>query len=253
MAEILKLKETLSKLNLPLVEEAIVMASFHFEVPTFFGKPTAASTLQSAKVLPGLASYAKWDVGDGDWGMRYDIREKVQSFYRTWQDNAESNLGPDAMIVAQSMMNTAKAFVEQVCGWITQFFTDSKNKGANDAETWKHISHTVCEVCKILQDVRRAGRGHQTNDAERATGAFWGQVQAHQEMVQFTQRSLVADPRLSHILNLHLQDNAVMQSELTKAYDVIKGMQRDITELKKKKPAATPNQPCATNTRSAND
>ena len=156
------------------------------------------------------------------------------------------NLGPDAMVVAQSMMNTAKAFVEQVCGWITQFFTDSKNKGANNAETWKHISHTVRKVCRILQDARRAGRGHQTNDAERAAGAFWGQLQAHREMVQFSQRSLVADPRLSHILNLHLQDNAVMRSELTRVYDSIKLLQREVAELKKKKPAATPNRPCAT-------
>jgi hypothetical protein len=46
-------------------------------------------------------------------------------------------------------------------------------------------------------------------------------------------RSLVADPRLSHILNLHLRDNAVMRSELVTLSETIKSLQKDIAELKK--------------------
>jgi hypothetical protein len=52
-------------------------------------------------------------------------------------------------------------------------------------------------------------------------------------MEVLAKRSLVLDHRLSHILNLHLRDNAVMRSELVAAHETIKSLQRDISELKK--------------------
>jgi tRNA-dihydrouridine synthase len=55
------------------------------------------------------------------------------------------------------------------------------------------------------------------------------------------QRSLVSDHRLSHILNLHLRENAVMRSEMVSVNETIKGLQKDISELKKansRRPAA---------------
>ena len=44
----------------------------------------------------------------------------------------------------------------------------------------------------------------------------------------------MGDPRLSYILNIHLRDNAVMRSELTKVLDMVKNLQQDIVDLKKK-------------------
>ena len=44
----------------------------------------------------------------------------------------------------------------------------------------------------------------------------------------------MGDPRLSHILNLHLRDNAVMRSELVKVNDTIRMLAKDVNELKNK-------------------
>jgi hypothetical protein len=78
MADILKLHETSVKLSDATTDEAIVVASFHMEIPSFFGKPSATATTHSAKVLPGLQTYAAWDSGDGDHGLRYDMKQKVK-------------------------------------------------------------------------------------------------------------------------------------------------------------------------------
>jgi hypothetical protein len=243
MADVLKLQETTVKLSFASIDEAIVYSSFHLEIPSFFGKPSTGATMQSAKVLPGLQTYAAWDSGDGDHGLRYDMKQKVMGYADTWRTSAEYNLGPEALVVAQTMLHNAVAFVDKVSYWITEFFTDCRNKGANDGETWKHISHTIREVCNILHDARKAGRGHYSTAKERAACAFWGQLQAQREMEVLSQRSLVADPRLSHILNLHLRDNAVMRSELAAVHETMKNIQKDISDLKKansRRPVAGP-------------
>lgn len=59
-------------------------------------------------------------------------------------------------------------------------------------------------------------------------------------MQLITKQGLMGDPRLSHILNLHLRDNAVMKSEFAKMTDTIRLMAREIADLKKKKKPAMP-------------
>jgi hypothetical protein len=154
-----------------------------------------------------------------------ELRQDVESFRRVSSLSRCVSGCPD---YASQFLGICR-----VSYWITEFFTDCKNKGANENKTWKHISHTVREICNILHDVRKAGRGQYTTAGERAACAFWGQLQAQREMEVLAKRSLVSDPRLSHILNLHLRDNGVMRSELVALNDTIKILQRDITELKK--------------------
>jgi hypothetical protein len=233
ITDILKLQETSVKLSFTSMEEATVSASFHMEIPAFFGQTSVSTTTQSAKVLPALQNYAAWDAGDGDHGLRYDMKYKVRTYAETWRTAAEFVLAPDALVVAQTMLHNSLAFVDKVAYWITEFFTDCRNKGANENETWKHISHTVREICNILHDARKAGRGQYTTAAERASCSFWAHLQAQREMEILSQRLLVSDHRLSHILNLHLRDNAVMRSELVSINETIRSLQRDIVELKK--------------------
>ena len=60
-------------------------------------------------------------------------------------------------------------------------------------------------------------------------------------MQVLTKAGLVGDHRLSHVLNLHLRDNAVMKSEMVKFHDLLREMKKEILELKnkaKKKPGA---------------
>jgi hypothetical protein len=240
MAEILKLQESSTKLSFATMEEGMVMASFHLEIPSFFGKATTTATTHSAKILPGLETYKAWDSGDGEHGLRYNLKYKVRSYADTWRQAAEFNLLPDALAIAQVFLHMATSFVDQVLYWILEFFTDCKNKGANDKETWKHISHTVREICNILHEARKAGQGQYSTAAERASGAFWGQIQAFREMEHLSQRSLVSDHRLSHILNLHLRDNAVMRSELNEVNENIRSLRRELVELKKANSKRTP-------------
>ena len=60
-------------------------------------------------------------------------------------------------------------------------------------------------------------------------------------MQALSKSGLVGDHRLSHVLNLHLRDNAVMKSELIKVHDLLRELKKDVMELKnkaKKKPVA---------------
>jgi hypothetical protein len=41
-------------------------------------------------------------------------------------------------------------------------------------------------------------------------GIVWGSLQAHRLMEEYLSADFAAHPRCSHILNIHLQDNAMM-------------------------------------------
>jgi hypothetical protein len=69
MGEILKVEEARAKLNFTTPEEAMLMTSFHMEIPSFFGRASSQATSMSSKVLPGLQSFESWDMGDGDRGQ----------------------------------------------------------------------------------------------------------------------------------------------------------------------------------------
>lgn len=82
------------------------------------------------------------------------MKHKVQERVEAWQSSAELFLPPGAQLVAQAMLLASATFVEFVSNWVTQFFGDCKTKGADETETWKHISHTVRELCSILHNAR---------------------------------------------------------------------------------------------------
>ena len=234
MGEILKLDESRTKLSYTSPEEAIIATSFYLEIPAFFGKPSLGATNSSAKILPGLPNYETWDVGDTDRGLRYDLKRKIQEQVDTWELASLHSLPIAAQPLASNMLKASAEFVGVVSSWITGFYQDSKCKGANEVETWKHISHTVREICHILHVARGSGRGHIANPNDRASCLFWGQLQSHREMQALTKAGLVGDHRLSHVLNLHLRDNAVMKSELVKVHDQLREMKKEILELKNK-------------------
>jgi hypothetical protein len=243
-AEILKMEEARTKLNFTTPEEAIVTTCFHMEIPAFFGRVSTQATTLSAKVLPGLQSFDNWDMGDGDRGLRYDLKHKVDERVESWMSSAEMGLPSAAQLVAQAMLHGAQAFIEFLSNWITQFYNDCKTKGADDSETWKHISHTVRELCNILHNARRAGRGpFLLSSTDRASGVFWGSLQAHREMQLIMKRGMMAEPRLSHILNLHLRDNAVMKSEMAKVLDALRILKGKVATLETKATAKRPSGP----------
>jgi len=62
---------------------------------------------------------------------------------------------------------------------------------------------------------------------------LWGSLQAHIRMQQFTSQGLSANSKLSHVLNLHLQDNAVMQPEFTKLKEKVTEVEKLTTGIQK--------------------
>jgi hypothetical protein len=84
---------------------------------------------------------------------------------------------------------------------------------------------------EILHGARAPGRGPFVG-REMGPNIFWGTLQAIGEMRKFRESNFSAHPALSHILNLHLQDNSVTKSEMTAALDKIKDLTADVTLLK---------------------
>ena len=94
---------------------------------------------------------------------------------------------------------------------------------------------------------RAAGRGPFVAGASgRAMGVVWGSFQSLRRMREFVQTGFSADKKLSHILNLHLQDNALMKSvfethvagleaKMKVLTDRLNGQQKVIDKLQNKK------------------
>jgi hypothetical protein len=61
---------------------------------------------------------------------------------------------------------------------------------------------------------------------------FWGTLQSLGVMRKFREANFSAHPALSHILNLHLQDNAVTKSELAVVLEMIKDLAEDVKLVK---------------------
>jgi hypothetical protein len=77
---------------------------------------------------------------------------------------------------------------------------------------FKSRSFTCQSVRAIFAELhvgRIDGRGHFLA-SERPAGIAWGCLQAFKRMKDFTKHKFSSDLKISHILNLHLQDHAVM-------------------------------------------
>ena len=77
-------------------------------------------------------------------------------------------------------------------------------------------------IFRELHIARVAGRGPFPNG--KAGPIVWACLQAQIRMNEFLENGFAADPKLSHILNIHLQDNAVMKSTFVT-------LQAKVTEL----------------------
>jgi hypothetical protein len=73
------------------------------------------------------------------------------------------------------------------------------------------ISHCVRAIFADLHEARIAGRGSYPKGIEAAAGIVWGSLQGLKRMQEYSALGFSAHPKLSHILNLHLQDHALMK------------------------------------------
>jgi hypothetical protein len=228
MQEVLKMAEYKEKLKYSSIDAALIAAGFQIAIPEFFGIRT---TDRSAKALPGLAKSADWDAKDGDRGLRYDITRKCMTVYMDRTATMQYSLSPVATLVVGTMLTETHEFITTLVTWISTFLTDHSNKGDDAAEKIQHMSHAVRTIMEILHAARAPGRGP-FGPGELSTKILWGTLQALGVMRKMRAANFSAYPALSHILNLHLQDNAVTTSELIAVEKRLKTTMDDLKALK---------------------
>jgi hypothetical protein len=227
--EVLKMAEYQEKLKYSSIDAALIAAGFQIAIPEFFG---IRATDKSAKALPGLSKSKDWDAKDGDRGLRYDITQKCMTVYMDRSTTMQYNLSPVARLVAGTMLTEAIEFVTTLVTWISTFLTDRGNKGDDEAETIQHMSHAVRAIMEMLHATRAPGRGPFV-PGEMGTKIFWGPLQALGVMRELRAANFSAHPALSHILNLHLKDNAVTKSEMIVLEKKLKTTMDDVKALKR--------------------
>jgi hypothetical protein len=129
------------------------------------------------------------------------------------------------------MLAESQEFVTVLISWMNAFLTDRANKGDDETETIQHLSHALRTIMEMLHGARAPGRGPFVG-REMGPKLFWGTLQAIGVMRKFRETNFSAHPALSHILHLHLQDNAVTKSEMKAALKKIKDLTADVKILK---------------------
>jgi hypothetical protein len=142
------------------------------------------------------------------------------------------SLNPTANLVAGTMLTEAQEFVTMLVVWINTFLTDRANKGDDEGETLQHMSHAVRTICEMLHAAHAPGRGPYP-PGEKGARIFWGTLQALTVMRKLREANFSAHPALSHILNLHLQDNAVSKADMVVMENKLKAVLEEVKALKR--------------------
>jgi hypothetical protein len=131
------------------------------------------------------------------------------------------------------MMQDSRDFLNRLSSWITQSYQDLVNRGGSAKEAWAYVSHCVRAIFDLLYKARVAGRGPFLDDSRRQAGMVWGALQCHSVCRSLMEANFSSHPTLSHILNLHLRDNAVMASSLEALTKRVDKMDVEIKGTKK--------------------
>jgi hypothetical protein len=129
-------------------------------------------------------------------------------YYRT-------RLAGEALNVAIEMLSTSKTFIADLSTWVNTTYQDTLARTmSSEKEAWALISHCVRVVFKLLRDARSSGARWTPGTSDEQL--VWAQLQCHRVMAELRAVGFGAHPALSHVLNLHLQDNVVSRSKFEK-------------------------------------
>jgi hypothetical protein len=193
--------------------EATLSASFRQELPQFFGN-LSKSVARDDRVLPALPSYDKWDTQSSRSGGRYTLSSGIGLTVDGLYHSLQNNIAGEGMEVARTMINDSRDFLNQLSSWITQTYQDLVGSGGSAKESWAYVSHCVRAIFMLLYKARAPGRGPFLDESKRQAGMVWGALQCLNVCRSLLEANFSGHPTLSHILNLHLRDNAVMNSTL---------------------------------------
>jgi hypothetical protein len=213
------------KVGYETTEEALVVTSFNLELPEAFGSLPKTGVAKDSRVLPGLPTFKEWDGGDGYLGLKVELANKLGEFMIPMGQHYRQCLSGEALIVAMEMIASSKLFISDLSTWINTTYQDTRARTmASEKEAWSLISHCVRVIFKLLRDARSSGARWtlETRDAQMV----WAQFQCHRLMEELRLAQFSAHPALSHVLNLHLQDNVVSRSR----YETL---EKKVTEIAK--------------------
>jgi hypothetical protein len=213
--KVLTFQTNAAKSGYSSAEEALIGSSFKIELPAMFGKDSSnASASKDTRVLPAVQSFDEWNPSNGYTGAKHLFNRKVEEAKDSMIASADRQLSGMALMVTTEMITKSALFLREMSNWMSSQYTDLVGRGGDPHDTWKLISQSVQAIFAELHTGRISGRGPFL-PGERPAGIAWGCLQAYKRMKEFTKHKFSADTRISHILNLHLQDNDVMKSELT--------------------------------------
>jgi hypothetical protein len=218
-------------------EEALVAASFKIELPAIFGADSMSMQITAdTRALPGMKTPEAWDPENGYTGGRLRFEALIKEAKETMLGSVGDHLVGMGKIVAIECIMNSFNFLMKLSEWMTKQQRNLVGRGGEPEACWKLVSHCVRAIFRDLHSARMAGRGPFLG-TNRSAGIVWGCLQAHRVMAEYLAEDFAAHPKCSHILNIHLQDNAMMKTQHdamhTKTQLLISGLQTKYADLKK--------------------
>jgi hypothetical protein len=195
-------------------DEALVVTSFSLELPEAFGSLPNSGVARDSRILPALPTFKEWDGGDGYNGLKVTLSDKLTEFVPQMGSYYRTVLPGEALTVANEMLATSKNFIYELSTWMNLKYQDTLARTmASEKEAWSLIAHCVRVVFKLLRDARSSGSRWTPEAGDGDVQLVWAQLQCHRVMHELRAAGFSAHPALSHVLNLHLQDNVASRSK----------------------------------------
>ena len=230
------------KVGYSSTDEALVVTSFSLDLPEAFGSLPTSGVARDTRVLPALPSYKEWDAGDGYNGLRITLADRTKDFVSSMGTYYRGSLTGEALTIANEMLSRSKTFIADLSTWINTTYQDTLARTmSSEKEAWALLSHCVRVVFKLLRDARASGARWTPGTSDEQL--VWAQMQCHRVMDDIRSIGFGAHPALSHVLNLHLQDNVVSRSRfevLEKKLQEVEKLAREAKKLADKKVQARP-------------
>lgn len=185
--------------------------SFNFGLPVIFGSSSKSLAARDIRVLPGVKTAEAWDNGSPYSGLKNEVLEQVRMVVKVLQDGIQSpSLSPEARTVAMECVCQSSLFITSLFTWMTTTYHGGIADGQNPTALWSYISHSVRALFNSLHEARSSGQRPKADAAD----ILWGFFQGLKLAGEFNDVNFSGHQVLSHVLNLHLHDRAVMKESL---------------------------------------
>lgn len=176
--------------------------------PKAFGAPPSSGIAGDSWLLPALPTFKEWDGGDGYNGLKVMLTNKLAEFACHMSNYYRTSLAGEGLTVALEMLSTSVTFILELLKWMNHKYMDTLiYTMASEKEAWALIAHCVCIIFKLLQDACSSGSQWTPEALYGDVRLVWAQLQCHRVRSDLQGVVFGAHPALSHVLNLHLQDN----------------------------------------------